>query len=231
MLKIKNKSLIGLSLLISIIPSLMFSVKAIEFPDAPKREPPQSTAGGGRRGGCVSGRIPITPLTPSKDNSVKTVSPQPEFFVYIPPTKAKFIQFILKDDTGNEIDNQEIPLTQNDGVMSINVGKKTNLEIGKKYTWQISLICNPMTVNTSNYTKGSIERVTLEENIKQELLANQDILKQAQIYANNNIWQDTISLVASVQESQPQQWQQLLTSVGLENLKQKKLISHKVVVE
>lgn len=224
MLKINNKSLIGLSLLISIVPSLMFSVKAIEFPDAPKREPPQSTAAGGRRGGCIKGNIPITALTPSKDNSVKTVSPQPEFFVYIPPTKAKFLQFILKDETGNQIDNQEIPITLDDGVMSINVGEKTNLDIGKKYTWEISLICNPMAVNTSNYTKGSIERITLEENLKEQLLANEDILKQAQIYANNNIWQDTISLVASVQKSQPQEWQQLLTSVGLENLKEKKLI-------
>lgn len=225
MLKIKKKSLICLSLLISIVPSLIFSVKAIEFPDAPKREPPQSTAAGGRRGGCVSGTIPVMPLTPNKDNFVKTVSPQPEFFVYIPPTKAKLLQFILKDETGNEIDNQEIPISQSDGVISINVGNKTNLEMGKKYTWEIFLVCNPMVINTSNYTKGSIERVTLEENIKKELLANEDILKQAQIYANNNIWQDTISLVASVQASQPQEWQQLLTSVGLENLKEKKLIS------
>lgn len=226
MLNIKNKSLLVLSLLFSILPSLIFSVKAIEFPDAPKREPPQSTAAGGRRGGCVSGNIPITPLTPSKDNSVKTVSPQPEFFVYIPPTKAKFVQFILKDETGNQIDNQEIPLTDNDGILSINVGEKVNLEIGKKYLWQISLICNPMTVNTTNYSKGSIERITLEDGIKQELLAQEDIIKQAQIYANNHIWQDTISLVASVQKSEPQQWQQLLTSVGLENLKDKKLMAH-----
>ncbi|WP_017294124.1 DUF928 domain-containing protein [Geminocystis herdmanii] len=225
MLKIHKKSLIGLSLLISIIPSLIFSVKAIEFPDAPEREPPQSTAAGGRRGGCVRGNMPITPLTPNQDNSVKTVSPQPQFFVYIPPSKAKFFQFILKDETGNEIDNQEIPITESDAIMSINVSEKTNLEVGKKYLWEISLICNPMVVNNSSYTKGSIERVTLDENIKKELLANKDILKQAQIYANNNIWQDTISLVGSIQESQPQEWQQLLTSVGLENLKEKKLIS------
>jgi len=85
-----------------------------------------------------------------------------------------------------------------------------------------------MVVNISNYTKGSIERVTLEENIKQELLANKDTLKQAQIYAKNNIWQDTISLVASVQTLQPQEWQELLTSVGLENLKEKKLISEDI---
>lgn len=224
MLKIYKKSLIGLSLLISIIPSLIFSVKAIEFPDAPKREPPQSTAAGGRRGGCVRGTIPITPLTPSENNSFKTVSPQPQFFVYIPPSKAKFVQFIVKDETGNDIDNQEIPITESDAVMSINVSEKINLETGKKYSWEISLICSPMVMNTTNYAKGSIERVTLEEDVKQELLANENILQQAEIYAKNNIWQETISLVASIQASQPQEWQQLLTSVGLENLQQKKLI-------
>jgi hypothetical protein len=225
MLTIKKKSLIALSLLISIVPSLIYSVKAIEFPEAPKREPPQSTAAGGRRGGCVRGTIPITALTPSQDNSIKTVSPQPQFFVYIPPSKAKFLQFILKDEMGNEIDIQEIPITQSDAVISINLAKKTNLETGKKYSWEMSLTCNPIVINTSNYTKGSIERVTLQENVKKELLAHKDTLKQAKIYAQNNIWQDTISLVASVQAVQPQEWQQLLTSVGLENLKEKKLIS------
>ncbi|BAQ64950.1 DUF928 domain-containing protein [Geminocystis sp. NIES-3709] len=227
MLKIQSKSVIFVSLFMAIVPfvDIFSSVKAIEFPNAPKREAPQSTAAGGRRGGCVSGNIPIMPLTPSKDNSVKTVSPQPEFFVYIPPTKAKFVQFVLKDETGNTLDSQEMGITEGDQVVTINVGEKVNLETDKKYTWEISLICNPMIINTSNYTKGIIERVSLEDNVKKELLANKDIVKQAEIYANNNIWQDTISLVASVKESQPQQWEELLTSVGLENLADKKLIN------
>ncbi|MGI0481796.1 DUF928 domain-containing protein [Geminocystis sp. CENA526] len=221
MFKINNKSIIFFSLLITIFSSLISSVKAIEFPDAPEREAPQSTAAGGRRGGCVSGTIPIMALTPNQDNAITTVSAQPDLFVYIPTTRAKLLQFILKDNGGNTIDNQEIAIPQNDRVMRINVGDKVNLETGKKYTWEVSLICNPMAINTSTYTKGSIERVTLEDNIKKELSAQQDALKKAEIYASNKVWQETISLVAQVKESQPQQWQELLTSVGLENLADK----------
>lgn len=224
MLKINLKVLLLiLTLGVSILP-LVSSVKAIEFPDAPKREEPKSTAAGGRRGGCVSGNIPITPLTPGSDHHIKTVSPQPTFFVYIPPTKAKFLEFILKDSQGNSLDSQEITLTENDRILGIHVGQNVNLEANKTYQWEISLMCNPMVLNTSNYTKGTIERVILDDKIKQELLANQDILEQAQIYANNNIWQETIALVASLQSEESQEWKELLTSVGLENLSEKSLI-------
>jgi hypothetical protein len=41
---------------------------------------------------------------------------------------------------------------------------------------------------------------------------------------NEGVWQDTLSLVATMKESQPQQWQELLTSVGLNDLLDKKLI-------
>jgi len=218
-----KKLLILIGLSIGVISILGNTARAIEFPDAPKREAPQSTAAGGRRGGCVSGTIPITPLTPSKDNQIKTVSPQPQFFVYIPPTKAKLAQFILKDDEGKSLDTQEIAIEKGDYVLDINVGKNINLETGKKYNWEISLICNPMVINTSNYSKGSIERVSLDDTVKAELLKDEDILKQAQIYANNNIWQETISLAASIKNDQPQEWQELLTSVGLENLVNKPL--------
>ena len=68
---------------------------AIEFPTAPERNPPQSTAAGGRRGGCVSGKHPIKAFTPGDDNYIKTVSSQPQLFIYIPKTKAKFLQFVI----------------------------------------------------------------------------------------------------------------------------------------
>ncbi|BAQ61022.1 membrane proteins related to metalloendopeptidases [Geminocystis sp. NIES-3708] len=200
------------------------SANAIEFPNAPKRESPQSTAAGGRRGGCVRGNLPITPLTPSNDNFIKTISSQPQFFVYIPPTQAKFAQFILREENGKDLDIQEIPITATDQIITINVSNKINLETDKKYVWEISLICNPMFINTSNHTKGMIEKVSLEENINNQLSTNLDNLQRAQILANEGVWQDTLSLVATLKESQPKQWQELLTSVGLDALLDKNLV-------
>ncbi|WP_066345147.1 DUF928 domain-containing protein [Geminocystis sp. NIES-3708] len=221
------KSTIIIAFVMGFIPLMeifISSANAIEFPNAPKRESPQSTAAGGRRGGCVRGNLPITPLTPSNDNFIKTISSQPQFFVYIPPTQAKFAQFILREENGKDLDIQEIPITATDQIITINVSNKINLETDKKYVWEISLICNPMFINTSNHTKGMIEKVSLEENINNQLSTNLDNLQRAQILANEGVWQDTLSLVATLKESQPKQWQELLTSVGLDALLDKNLV-------
>lgn len=221
------KSLIILTFLGGFMPLMDIfipSVNAIEFPDAPKRKSPESTAAGGRRGGCVQGKLPIKALTPSNDNDIKTVSNQPQFFVYIPPTQAKFAQFILREENGKDLDMQEISITENDRIIQINVSNKVNLETDKKYIWEVSLICNPMFINTSNHTKGMIERVSLNEDAKKQLSRNSETLKRAEIFANEGVWQDTLSLVATMKESQPQEWNQLLISVGLDDLLEKKLI-------
>ncbi|NCO73837.1 MAG: DUF928 domain-containing protein [Cyanobacteria bacterium] len=223
----QNKHKIILALLVGIIPLIeVFSsgVNAIEFPDAPKRDAPKATAAGGRRGGCVQGNLPITALTPSNDNYIQTVSNQPQFFVYIPPTKAKFAQFILREEKGKDLDIQEIKITEDNRIININLSDKITLETDKKYIWEVSLICNPMFINTSNHTKGIIEKVSLNEETKKQLSTNLETLKQAEIYAKQGIWQDTLSLVATMKESQPQQWQELLTSVGLDSLIDKPLI-------
>lgn len=221
------QSKILVTFLVGFIPLMeifISSANALEFPNAPKRESPQSTAAGGRRGGCVRGNIPITPLTPSNDNYIKTISNKPQFFVYIPPTQAKFAQFTLKEENGKDVDIQEIPITETDKIIKINISDKVNLKTDKKYIWEVSLICNPMFINTSNHAKGIIEKVSLTKDIDNELSANSDTLKKAEILANEGVWEDTLSLVATLKESQPQQWQELLTSVGLDALLDKDLI-------
>jgi hypothetical protein len=200
-------------------------VNAIEFPSTPKRESPKSTAAERRKGGCITGNLPIIALTPSGDNYIKTVSGQPQFFIYIPPTQAKFAQFILREENGKDIDIQEIPITVSDRIININVSDQVNLENDKKYIWEVSLVCSPMFINTSNHTKGFIERVSLNGEAKNELSANPDTLKKAEIFAHQGVWQDTLSLVASMKELQPQQWKELLISVGLDDLIDKELIS------
>ena len=213
-----------LSLSLGLICALEFispPVNAIEFPNAPEREPPKSTAAGGRRGGCVSGKYPIKAFTPSDDNYIKTVSSQPQLFVYLPKTKAKLLQFTIKEDNGEKVNIQEIPVVKGDYVMKINLPDNVDLETNKKYQWEVSLVCNPMSINTANYTKGTIERVPLTTEVKTKLSDNEEVIEQARIYANQNIWSETLSLVSTVKESQPEKWKQLLTSVGLQDFAEK----------
>lgn len=203
------------------------SVSAIEFPDVPERNPPKSTAAGGRRGGCVTGNLPIKALTPGDDNKFTTVSSQPNIYVYLPKTKAKLAQFVLTEEGGKEINVQEITIdNEGDYVTQISLPEDINLKEGKTYQWEISLVCNPMFINSGNYTKGMIKVVSLSPESKNQLASAESAIAQAEIYAKEKIWGETITLVAKERESQPQQWQQLLKSVGLQDYVDKEFASN-----
>lgn len=218
-LKRVRKILMGFTAVILIAPT----VNALEFPSAPERNPPQSTAAGGRRGGCVLGDLPIKAITPGDDNYIKTVSSQPPLFVYIPKTKAEFAQFVLKQEDGKRIDFQEISISDGDYIRQINLSPNINLREGETYSWEISLVCTPMFINSGNFTKGTIKRVSLDESIENQIQMTSDTLKVAEIYANANIWSETLTTLMEIKDSQPQQWQELFKSVGLQDYADKSL--------
>lgn len=78
-----------------------------------------------------------------------------------------------------------------------------------------------MFINSGNYTKGTIERVSLDELTQTQLEMTGDTLDKAQIFANADIWTETLINVIAVKESQPQEWIELLTSVGLHDYAEK----------
>lgn len=240
--------------------------KAIEFPLAPERDPPKTTAAGGRRTKCSSRTYPIIqPYTPGNDNHIKTLSSLPELLIYLPKTDAQFLHFVLKQENGEPINIQKIPLIQTAGdnsecygdyVLTINLPNTLNLETNQQYQWEIFLFTktmlrdyhlNPLIsqkysdiqaytdmlsssdynsirkyANISNHTQGVVEKVTLAPEIKTQLSGNKDIVQQAQIYANQGIWRETLSLALTLRESQPEEWKELLTSVGLDKYVDKK---------
>lgn len=193
------------------------AVNALEFPSAPERNPPKSTAAGGRRGGCVLGELPIKAITPGDDNHIKTVSSQPPLFVYIPKTKAKTAQFVLKSNEGKQIDFQEISIENGDYITKINLSPDVKLQEGEEYLWEISLVCNPMFINSGNYTKGTIERVSLDDFSQNQIQMTSDTLKIAEVYANADIWSETLTTLMAIKDSQPQEWRELFNSVGLQD--------------
>ena len=213
--------------------------KAIEFPLAPERDPPKTTAAGGRRTKCSSRTYPIIqPYTPGNDNHIKTLSSLPELLIYLPKTDAQFLHFVLKQENGEPINIQKIPLIQTAGdnsecygdyVLTINLPNTLNLETNQQYQWEIFLLLSSSDYNSirkyaniSNHTQGVVEKVTLAPEIKTQLSGNKDIVQQAQIYANQGIWRETLSLALTLRESQPEEWKELLTSVGLDKYVDKK---------
>jgi hypothetical protein len=191
---------------------------SLEFPPGPNRQPPTSTVGAAVRGtSCIAAQEtkPLTALMSNRDNRTKTIAPNPTFFVYVPENNAKTAEFMLQDDKGREIASEEIPIGNKSGIFKIGLPTSIILEMGKNYQWKFSLKCESFPENDKVNLSGEIERVELSAVAREQLEKAIEPLQQAQVYAANNIWQETLTIVADQRCSNPKEWEELLNSVGL----------------
>jgi hypothetical protein len=196
---------------------------SLEFPPVPNRQSAESSAGGGTRSGdaevanaCSQGETPLTALTPKETEVQKTISERPDFFLFVPQTSAQTAEFQLLDAVGNDVyvDTLELPGTS--GILQISLPESVTLEEGQTYKWSMDISCDPNDPTVFESVQGQIERIALSEDLKTKIAATNEPLKQAELYAQQRIWQDTLMLMVELRESNPTEWEQLLQSVGLE---------------
>lgn len=194
---------------------------ALNFPSAPRNiGGPRSTAGGGVRGNgnetCIEGESPLTSLMPTHE-IVKTVKLNPEFFMYVPQNTADLGEFVIVDGNGNDVYLSTFELSEAPGVVKLSLPANINLEIGKVYDWQFSLICDPSDRQTDVFVQGQIQPTELTEEMQSQLDQAQP-LDQVQLYVDQSLWNEAVSLLAQFRNSNPTEWQGLLKYVGLENI-------------
>jgi hypothetical protein len=204
---------------------------SLKFPETPEstKTIPKSTAGGGVRGRGSKQCLPGVTLMPNIKNPGKTASSQPSLFVYVPSNTnlqrnllPKYLHFILSDREGKILDSQIIPLNdKNNLILKITVDPMLDLK-EEKYSWELSSIFDQECyisegIKTENYRhykeKGVLEKVKLTPEIESQLEKTSNALGKAEIYAQEGIWLDTISNVASVKESDQKELKELLDSV------------------
>ncbi|WP_254174938.1 DUF928 domain-containing protein [Planktothrix pseudagardhii] len=197
---------------------------SLKFPDAPKGDGPVSTAGGGTRGtSCGLDNTKLTALVPSQNTL--TVSANPTFFVYIPKLNQSQIlkgefELIYNPNKNKYVTlyktNVKLPLEPS--IVKIPLPKTVTLEPGIKYQWTFAITCNTSNFSdpTEDFVGVYIQRNELTPTLKQELEQTQNPLKKAEIYARENIWQDTLMSLAQLRDSQQEEWKSLLTSIKIE---------------
>jgi hypothetical protein len=158
-----------------------------------------------------------------ENNIGRTVSDYPTFFFYLPQTEAELAEFILQDESGNRIYQQDLPIKNLSGVIGVSIPANTNvppLEAGKKYTWVFLLVCDPEDRASDLLKSGVVRRVELSADILREL-ENADPRQKTFIYAKNGIWQDALSTLAAARRANSNDtdlaadWKSLLDSVKL----------------
>jgi Domain of Unknown Function (DUF928) len=198
---------------------------SVNFPNT-KAGAPVSTGGGGRRGnGCAArSQTPLTALMP-KDQVGTTLDPNPTLYAYLPETNAQALELVVVDSKGNYVYSQEFDSPKSAGVIKLSLpkadpqGKSIALQADEVYWWELSMICDRNDRSSDTYVWGSLQRPTLDsqdrKNLEMELKRSNNPIEQAKVYAKYRMWNETLNSVMEVRNTRPNEWKELLNSVGI----------------
>jgi hypothetical protein len=196
--------------------------------------PQQGSPSGRQRGGASRGPCrqfeALTALVPATKGVVwgQTMSDRPAFWFYLPSalTEKTPIEFVVQDADDNYIYNTRItaPKTKS-GLIRLPIpATAKSLEVGKAYTWTLSVYCDPAKPSSSVFVKGNVQRVAGNTDL-QRRLKNITPLDQARVYAANGVWYDAFDTLAVLYRETPRDraiesaWANLLQQVNLDRLK------------
>jgi Domain of Unknown Function (DUF928) len=216
---------------LSIIPMwVMPSMAQVTF-RPPAGDAPKTSSGGASRDGSSCGLAsksnkgtPITPLMPTANIGL-TMAERPTIMVYLPATSAKKAFFSIQDEDTNQHYQTTLYLPQEAGVMEVSLPDSAPaLKTGKNYKWSLVMICSEDLEPDSPSVSGWIRRV-------QGYRALTASLESVSQLAKDGVWYDSLSTLAKLRRSQPNDqnltasWQQLLNSAGLEAIAQEPLVN------
>jgi hypothetical protein len=182
---------------------------------------------------------PVTPpIRPEESSSDKeaavdsTASAHPTIFVNIPAeVPAATAQLTLQNEAGDqELYSTTFALTGKPGIVGIRIPDSVPpLQVGQKYLWQVSVACNPNKPEERLFAMSWVERVALDPTVASQI--NQATLREkSALYAEAGIWQDTLSTLAELRLSNPndqsvaQDWASLMQSVNLQDFANKPVV-------
>lgn len=189
---------------------------SVEFPSGPQRASSGKTRGGGSRGVCDLSQSKLIALMPG-DNVATTVADHPKFFVYVPEHEVKSAEFEITDKSGNSIYSTKLDISETSGIVKLALPKKVSLTTNKEYTWTFAMICDEWDRSGDKYIEGIVKKVEISSDLENSL-KDATPLEQAEIYAKAKIWNETIATVAELRNSNPKEWEELLKSVGLDEI-------------
>ncbi|MEA5570718.1 DUF928 domain-containing protein [Calothrix sp. UHCC 0171] len=210
------------------IPTWAANPMPANFEPPPRRDAPRGgTAGGGSRpvtlacASTLSNQTPVlAALSPGKYIGLSRLQ-RPVFFVLLPPSIAQSAEFSLFDGEMNGIYQTRIPISDRNGLISINLPEDAPpLVKNKIYYWSFAVTCNPSDRTEDWVVGGWIEHVPLDQTLQQQL-AQASAIERVSLYAKQAFWYDAVATIIELQHQQPsntqisQSWKELFTSVGL----------------
>lgn len=203
------------------------------FRPRPRTDRPLQTAGAGTRSlnsaqaQCVGVNQPELTLVVPQEAANLTVTERPQFWFYLPETKAQALEFSLFQQVPNSLGESEtglyqirLPIGQQGVVTSLTLPPDAPALVDNQtYIWRVSLICNPQNRLRDLRLSGTITKISLPDPQKAQL-HQANVVTKVNLLASLGIWNDLISTLAQDQQLLQANWQNLLKSpqVGLDQL-------------
>lgn len=213
------------------------------FQPPPGREQPKGgTASGGSRpvrNACISGTTKsqdfLTAVVPGNQLGLTMVE-HPEFVVYLPPTSARIAELSIFDQEMEGVYQMDVQIDKRTGFIPVRLPNTApTLEANKSYYWTFALVCNESDRTEDLVVGGWVERVPLTTQLRSQLL-NASLPEKAALLAQNGYWYDAVTELLTTKPTPDAQrqlmkaWDNLLKSVGLNNIAEKSIHSSDNIV-
>ena len=142
-----------------------------------------------------------------------TASKNVNLYWYIPVTTSSQAEFTLSSENDEEIIKIKLDLPQENKIVKFTLPENISLQRNQLYKWNLETTCEA----DGNYyiIEGKIKHIILTTEQIQKLEKAATQIAKAQLYTQYYLWNETLETVSNIKETEPQQWQQLLTSVGI----------------
>lgn len=162
----------------------------------------------------------MTALTPESFYGT-TLSERPTFMVYVPASNAREMVFSLKDADDNMHYQMRLAVSSEAGMVAIQLpADAPALEMGKNYHWYLALLVDGSMSPSTPFVDAWVQRIEATPQLQQALAQGND-LQDAEALATQSVWYDSVSLLAQLRSTAPNNeavassWSELLNSVNL----------------
>jgi hypothetical protein len=187
--------LIGFLLGLCLLPTVVFADD--------EKAPSSGRSSGGR--GCGTTNIPdqgvpaLILLAPNQQPG-QTTSTRPTFAWFVRDKDSIPLEFRLYEWEKNsfkvikEIKGDRLKTTP--GIMVLTLDNSTpELTPGKRYLWQVELVCHPSRPSANPFAQAEVEVVAMQPSLKTQLGEARDRVNQTHLLYQANLWYDALNQI------------------------------------
>lgn len=166
----------------------------LKFTLPPKGAPGKRTDAASRSQ-CTAFNQRLVALVPPTNIGL-TIASHPTFWFYIPyqdnsPVVGKFQ---LLDEEENVIYKTNISSSDIPGIVGVEIPQDiSGLEVGKRYQWVLSFVCNQTSIEASTFVNGFVERVAITKRLQQKLKVTKIKRDRIFVYGEHGLWFDMLT--------------------------------------